>query len=179
MKHLARLCLIVALSVSANANATISLENGSAYSKVVNVDSGFDFIHTYNFHLDFTGPALISTSAQELKLGNLIDIDWANNDAFVVKDSSSKVLYSAGEDDKLIGNFAFDGLPLGTQDFSVALHGESIGKLDPAGMYMISVVAAAVPVPLPASPVPEPASTALLLGGLGLIGVISRRRAGR
>jgi hypothetical protein len=172
MNRLALLCLILALSLSASARAAISLDSGDAYSKVVNVDSGFDFIHTYNFHLDFTGPSLISVSTQELKLSNLLDIDWADNNAFVVKDASSNVLYSAGENGNAVGSFAYEGL-FGTQDFSVTLHGESIGMLDPAGMYVISVVAAAAPI---TSPVPEPASSALLLGGLGLIGAITRRR---
>lgn len=171
MKTLARICLALALASSAAAQAAVSLNDGSVYSKIVNVDSGFAFTHTYSFHLGFDGPAIIGASVQELKLGDLLDIDWADTNAFVLRDSFNNVLYSVGENGAAIGSFSFDSLSLPTRDFTITLAGEAIGKLDPAGTYALSIISSQV------SPVPEPASTALLLGGLGLIGVLGRRRA--
>jgi hypothetical protein len=174
MKILASVCFALALSASVNAYAVTSLEDGSSFSKIVNVDSGFAFTHTYSFHLDFSGLAMIGASVQELKLGDLMDIDWADTNAFVVRDAANNVLFSAGENGNPIGSFSFDNLSLAARDFSITLSGEAIGKLDPAGTYAISLIAAAAPAEI--SPVPETSSVAMLLGGLGLLGVFARRR---
>jgi hypothetical protein len=173
MKIFAQLCLAFALVASVEAHAVNTLDDGESFSRIVNVDSGFSFTHTYNFHLDFAGPAIVGASVQELKLGTLLDIDWADTDAFVVRDSSNNVLFSAGEGGNPIGSFAFDTLSLPSRDFSITLAGEAIGSLTPAGTYSISVIAAS----MSAAPVPEAPAGAMLLGGLGLLGVLARRRA--
>ncbi|MEC5386758.1 FxDxF family PEP-CTERM protein [Uliginosibacterium sp. H3] len=174
MKFPAKLCMALALTGAMNAYAVTSLQDGSTFSKIVNVDSGFAFTHTYNFHLDFTGPAIIGASVQELKVADLLDIDWADANAFVVRDALNNVLFSAGETGP-IGSFSFDSLLLSTSDFSITLAGEGIGKLDPAGTYAIALFAA----PTQVTPVPEPASGAMLLGGAALLGFMARRRTQR
>jgi hypothetical protein len=171
MKFPVKLCLALVLASAMTAHAATTLQDGTSFSKIVNVDSGFAFTHTYNFHLDFAGPAMIGASVQELKLGNLLDIDWADTDAFVVRDSLNNVLFSAGEAGP-IGSFSFDSLMLPVRDFTITLAGEGIGKLDPAGTYAISLVAAGAQV----TPVPEPSSGAMLLGGAALLGFMARRR---
>ena len=144
--------------------ASVSKYNGNAFTDV------FDFM--------FTTPSggTISSSAIEIKLGSFVDIQWDATKAFAVYSDyggtgTLLALFSAPPSST--GSFFVEDLPLTDGTFSIVLKGTAVGSglsaFQPGlkGHYDLNVMA---------QPVPEPASMAMLLAGLGVLGAAGRRR---
>lgn len=112
---------------------------------------------TYDFTFTGAPSVFLSLSLNELKQGLNKDIDFTS---IKVLDSGSNVITSWTP--AALASFNLDSLPI-TSSFSLVLEG-SVLK---AGHYDLSVTAA---------PVPEPETYALLLAGLGVVGLTAARR---
>lgn len=130
----------------------------------------FDFV--------FTSPAggTVSSSAIEIKLGNFVDIQWDATKAFVVYSDFGGMgteLASFAAPLSSTGSFFVEDLPVNDTTFSIVLKGQAVGNglstFQPGlkGHYDLNVMA---------QPVPEPATLALTLAGLGVLGASVRRR---
>lgn len=130
----------------------------------------FDFV--------FTSPAggTVSSSAIEIKLGQFVDIQWDATKAFVVYSDFGGMgteLASFAAPMSSTGSFFVEDLPVGDTTFSIVLKGQAVGNglstFQPGlkGHYDLNVMA---------QPVPEPATLALTLAGLGVLGASARRR---
>lgn len=130
------------------------------------------------FDFSFTSPAggTVSSSAIEIKLGQFVDIQWDSAKAFTIFSDfggmgSELVSFSAPM--ASTGSFFVEDLALNDNTFSIVIKGQAIGNGASAfqpglkGHYDLNVMA---------QPVPEPASMALSLAGLALLGAASRRR---
>jgi hypothetical protein len=155
--------LVVALVASAAAaqaaNYTIGAL-GNTYSKTVHVAGSFDDTYTFTLPSQFSGVT-----------GSYFAVDWAGTG---LSTNLKLGMGAAGSPSALSVD-----LPLNStfNDFDVASYQSSFG-LTPGGSYWFRLSgsgdAASYTVTL--APVPEPETYALLLAGLGLMGVIGRRR---
>jgi hypothetical protein len=108
---------------------------------------------------------------------NLSSTTVANNltDVLGIADGMVQLFKEAGAVDTLLGAYSFDGTTGSTSHTFSALSSGSyyylvsgIGTGSTGGFYSISSTI---------SPIPEPATYAYLLGGLGIAGMLMRRRS--
>lgn len=172
-----RLLGFAALLVPALASASpIDLSSGPFETSVSKFTNN-PFTDTFDF--TFTSPAggTVSSSAIEIKLGNFVDIQWDASKAFAIYSGfggTGTELASFSAPSSTTGSFFVEDLALDDTTFSIVIKGQAIGTglsaFQPGlkGHYDLNVIA---------QPVPEPASMALMLAGLGILGVAKRRRA--
>lgn len=150
---------LVALSFGAQASS-FDLSLGD-FNTQMNFTKPVTFLgaSAIKYDFDYTGAPsiLLSLSLSELKQGTLKDIDFTS---ITVVDSSNTVVSSWTP--AALATYTLDSLPI-TSSFSLILE----GKVLKAGHYDLSVGATAVP---------EPESYALLLAGVGVVGLTAARR---
>lgn len=139
------------------ASASLSVASGSGYSNAVNA---FYFVLSANTRIDFTADAIASSFfaastgnafAQALMTGTL-------------KDSHGNVVVGADTDFNTRGSMTTGPMLLSMSTQDSALSGSLIMKIETNGMSSVS-------------PVPEPASSAMLLAGAGVLAGLARRRS--
>lgn len=152
---------LVALSFGAQASSfDLSLAD---FNTQVNFTKPVTFLgaSAIKYDFDYTGASsiLLSLTLGELKQGTLKDIDFTS---ITVVDSSNTVVSSWTP--AALATFTLDSLPI-TSSFSLILEGQVLKT----GHFDLSV--GAIP-----TAVPEPESYALLLAGVGVVGLTAARR---
>lgn len=132
---------------------------------------------TYDFSYTGSSPVLLSLSLGETKLGSVRDINFTK---ISISDGSKTISLPAVPQSQtaLAGGgyltstpgpvtfFALDAVPF-QPHITLTLEGAAVGTGPITGSYDLSVMAV---------PVPEPETYALMLGGLGVFGLLRRRR---
>lgn len=144
-----------------NVNADVALVDNQATIEHVLTggNAGFKFMDRYNFTLTQMGDlsATLSKGSGANKSLNL--------NGFTLFNANGDALGTAGA-----GNWALDFSQLAVGSYYLQITGELLTNA--AGKYAANLVL----MPAPIADVPEPASVALMLAGLGLVGLSARRR---
>ncbi|MBI5335585.1 MAG: PEP-CTERM sorting domain-containing protein [Burkholderiales bacterium] len=180
LKHIV-LASALAFGAVASATAATTLNIGQERTFDTEFVTNGPFTDTYDFIFGFTGPGEVQGSISELRFRNAKDIVFGVG-AVKVFDAANNLLFSA-DGPGTTGSTSFFEIALGnnplvipTQSFSVVISGNVVGTgqvvngVSTRGSYDFSIQAA---------PVPEPETYALMLGGLGAIGFMLRRRAAK
>ncbi len=169
-KHAMMAVALAAASFAASAATTLTPYEELSFDREI-VTNGL-FSHTYDFEFSWDGPGLVQGSISELKFSKLKDIAFGVG-ALQIFDANNNLLLSL--DGLATGTQSFDisvldePLAIPTSTFSVVLKGNAIGTgPGTLGSYDFS---------LQAAPVPEAQTYAMVLGGLGVAGLIMRRRS--
>jgi len=139
------------------------------------------FTDKYDFEFDFSGPGEVQGTIAELRFRNAKDIVFGTG-AVKVFDGNNNVLLTL-DGPGTTGTTSWFEIALGgaplvvpTQTFRIEISGNVVGTgqvlngQTTYGSYDFSIQAA---------PVPEPETYALMLAGLGAVGFLLRRRAGK
>lgn len=172
------LALAAILSVTGNAYAASlglvathdlgDFDGGEIFLETFSVATAGTIDHSLTF--DITGNLYAGSGVFDLSLGNIINIDGLTADIFTSGNTVTPYAsFTPYGEDLLV-------LPLGTYfgtgSYTLRIGGEAtgtgLGGLLPAGAYTVAAVTV---------PVPEPETWAMLLAGMGLIGLRARRKA--
>lgn len=169
-KHALMAAALAVSSFAATAATTLSPYEELSFDREL-VTAGV-FSHTYDFEFAWAGPGIVQGSVSELKFGKLKDISFGVG-ALQIFDANDNLLLSL--DGLATGTQSFDisvldaPLAIPTSAFTVVLKGTAIGTgPGTLGSYDFS---------LQAAPVPEAQTYAMVLAGLGVAGLVMRRRS--
>lgn len=167
--------LAVALAASSFAASAETLSANQPVTSQASFTTAGAFTRNYFFELDFDAPALVGYAFTELKFFDMIDIDFTGDGAgiFVYETDSGfngdSLVWSGTP--TMVGGFPADAASFNTQVnskyFQITVVGDAIGTGATKGQYNFAIVAA---------PVPEAQSYAMALAGLGVAGLMMRRR---
>lgn len=130
------------------------------------------FTETYDFEFAWDGPGLVQGSVSELKFGKAKDISFGAGALKVIDGNGDTVLSldgsATGTQFWEIANLLSEPLTISTSSFKIVITGNVIGTgPGTLGSYDFSIQAA---------PVPEAQTYALALAGVGVAGLMVRRR---
>lgn len=131
------------------------------------------FHQIYDFYLDPVdfpdGKAAVAWAFTELKLQNIIDIDFPEA-GVKVYDDVDNLIWSGTPASTVQGPadvLSFDGLQVGTSHFQMVIDGYAAGAGPIKGSYSFEISAV---------PVPEPETYGLMLAGLAVVAFSLNRR---
>ena len=173
------LAMVAALSMTSNAYALTNLDlvdthylgafdSGELYGEIFTVAEAGTISHSLTFNI--TGALYAGSAVFDLSLGNITNISGLTAKIFA---GSSSTAYASFDPSPVLGN-DFLILPLGTYfgvgNYTLKINGQATGTGAfglPNGAYTIGAVTL---------PVPEPETWAMLLVGLGLVGLRLRQK---
>lgn len=178
LKHIVA-ASVLAVAAIGQASAALTLPAGQERTFDTEQVAPGAFTDVYEFVFGFPAPGEVQGSISELRFRNAKDIVFGVG-AVKVFDSNNNLLLSL-DGPGTAGNTSWFEIAMGanplyvpTQEFRVEIAGNAVGTgqviggHSTYGSYDFSIQAA---------PVPEPETYALMLGGLGAIGFMLRRRA--
>lgn len=166
--------MAVALAASSFAASAATLSPYEIHKESATVTGGTNFTHNFFYELAFDGPSEIGFAFTELKLRGFTDIDFSVPGGGIYLYSTDA---SFGNDQQVAfgvpsaGTGPADSLSwiedLDSKYFQITVVGKALGTAANKGSYSFEIVAA---------PVPEAQTYALALAGVGVAGLMVRRR---
>lgn len=171
------LALAAILSVTGNAYATSlglsathdlgDFDGGEIVLEVFDVATAGTINHSLTF--DITGDLYAGSGVFDISLGNIVNIDGLTANIFKSSNTTPYATFTPIGGDLLV---LLPGTYFGTGSYTLKIGGEATGNgllgLLPAGAYTVAAVTV---------PVPEPETWAMLLVGMGLVGLRVRQKA--